>query len=310
MDGVSSAPSPPHNSSRPSPPRSSSNGTSRSVTATAEPRDHVELSEEAQAASQARSQAGLQATRLPHASTEERAGAAADAGTGASGHGTSAAPSGALQKDLQHIRDVANISDPLERNRAITQTYHDQSERMGRMLGGRVNWETMAQHASAEVRKGINGDDVPGAVKWALNRLPGGQNLMAHSKKELADGNKQVFQDIAPQYARFVDTFEGATHRDDARFQRFLDGMGPDQQLLKDGFRNYYNAMFENDPKQKDEDVLLGNLQISLRDQSLLQPYIAGAIPSLLRPYATSNLIHLDLPNQTLSVGQDVPPSR
>src|SRR5690349_430131 len=49
------------------------------------------------------------------------------------------------------IAQIGGMRDPVERNRLITDTYHDLSQQMGQLLGpdAGANWATWASHASS-----------------------------------------------------------------------------------------------------------------------------------------------------------------
>ncbi|RYZ34151.1 MAG: hypothetical protein EOO72_13360, partial [Myxococcaceae bacterium] len=206
--------------------------------------------------------------------------------------------------------DVANIAamqDPVARNLAITQGYHDLSNAMGTLLGKEnANWSTFATWASKQAGVSIRQEDMPkplvdalqggGAVGEAMSKvddvlrslglpsLPTGDLLKAGAdalngvSKAIADGNQFVFQEVGHEFARFVETFQGDTQLDPAKLQKYLDGFPPDKALLKDAFGNYAQAMFEKDPNKKAELMLLANNTVGLHEQTQLQSFVEKAL--------------------------------
>jgi hypothetical protein len=206
--------------------------------------------------------------------------------------------------------DVARISamtDPVARNLAITQGYHDLSNAMGTLLGKEnANWSTFATWASKQAGVSIRQEDMPrefvdllqggGAVGEAMSRvddllrklglpaMPTGDIIKAGAdalntvSKAIADGNQFVFQEVGHEFARFIETFQGDTKLDPARLQQYLDGFPPDKALLKDAFGNYARAMFEQAPNKKAELMLLANNTVGLHEQQQLQTFVEKAL--------------------------------
>ncbi|MCY1043063.1 hypothetical protein OV208_17210 [Corallococcus sp. bb12-1] len=207
------------------------------------------------------------------------------------------------------VANIASMTDPVARNLAITQGYHDLSDAMGTLLGKEnANWSTYATWASKQAGVSIRQEDMPkafvdilqggGAVGEAMSRvddllrnlglpaLPTGDLLKAGAdalnnvSKAIADGNQFVFQEVGHEFARFVETFQGDTQLDPAKLQKYLDGFPPDKALLKDAFGNYAQAMFEKDPNKKAELMLLANNTVGLHEQTQLQSYVEKALNS------------------------------
>ena len=208
--------------------------------------------------------------------------------------------------------DVAQISamtDPVERNLAITQGYHDLSDAMGTLVGKEnANWATFGTWASKQAGASIRQEDMPkvfvdalkaGGVmgeamskvddalrKLGLPTLPlgdiakAGSDALNNVSKAIADGNQLVFQEVGTEFARFVETFQGDTKPDPAKLQKYLDGFPQDKPLLKEAFGKYAEAMFEKDPNKKAELMLLANDTVGLHEQTQLQGYVEKALNS------------------------------
>lgn len=124
-------------------------------------------------------------------------------------------------------------------------------------------------------------------------------------------------------------------------------GPSPDggQGLLRSALTHYHNAMLTDDPDRKAELILLGNARIGLHEQVRLQPYIAGSLnapvrclvdtvggpaarlpevlqsamiegfirpaveklQALWREIATKEMMTIQLPDETLHLGSDLP---
>ncbi|RKH35527.1 hypothetical protein D7Y13_34175 [Corallococcus praedator] len=205
------------------------------------------------------------------------------------------------------VRTIAAMKDPVARNLAITQGYHDLSNAMGSLLGEEnTNWSTIASWASKQAGVSIRQEDMPkvfvdalkgggilgGALskaddllrKLGLPALPlgaiakAGTDALNATSQAVAGGNHFVFNDVGFEFARFVEAFQGDTGYDAAKVERFAASIPADKPLLREAFSHYAEAMFEKDPNKKAELVLLGNTQVGLHEQTQLQPYIEGAL--------------------------------
>lgn len=205
------------------------------------------------------------------------------------------------------VNAIADMKDPVARNYAITQGYHDLSEAVGQMLGKEnASWATFGTWASKQAGTSIRQEDLPkflmdaikasGPVGQALSKaddvlrklglpaLPlgdmvaGASGALNNVSKAIADGNQFVFKEVGSQFARFVDTFKDDTHYDQAKVDSFLAQIPADKPLLKEAFGTYAKAMFEQDPNKKAELMLLANDKIGLHEQTQLQPYVEKAL--------------------------------
>ena len=122
----------------------------------------------------------------------------------------------------------------------------------------------------------------------------------------VAEGNRRVYAEIAPPFARFIDWFGLAARPDPERLQAFLSDLRggpvtdrhadgrPGQDLLRAAFRNYYRARWTRgtgpaDVKERQEYTFLATAQVALHEQNHLQDAIARAMPSLSSPTVASS---------------------
>ncbi len=210
-----------------------------------------------------------------------------------------------LKADIDRI--VA-MEDPVARNHAITQGYHDVSNAVGELLGKEnANWATFGVWASNQAGKTIRKEDAPKLFVDMLNGHEGvskalegvnqalrsvglptlpdvgsllgrGDALMDTLSDAIADGNRMLFNDVGREFSNFVETFKGDTAYNPAKVEQYLSHFRPDQTVLKDAFANYALAQFEKNPEKKAELMLLANDQIGLHEQTQLQADVARAL--------------------------------
>ncbi|MCA9792568.1 MAG: hypothetical protein KC910_12265 [Candidatus Eremiobacteraeota bacterium] len=229
---------------------------------------------------------------------------------------------------------ILEVKDPVLRNVLVTQCYTDLAREFRTCLGSDsgVNWCAWASWASKHVGITIRQEDFPwlkpttaigvvaaaatGPVGLVAGLAAGALvEFMSHrSANAISDGNDEIFRRTARNYARFVEAFAGDTQPDPAKLQKFLDGVGPDgpsaeggYSLVKAGFKSYYKAKFESDPKKKQELTLLGNAQIVWDEQITAQADVVRALPWGTRGLVSRHHLTLPLPDKTLRLGQDVP---
>ncbi len=157
-------------------------------------------------------------------------------------------------------------------------------------------------------------------------------------------GNRKVFAEIAREFARFLRDFPEGAPRDEMAIDDFtavlVSGPPPDgQDLLKTAFRHLYEALYATG-KARIELLLMSNLYVGLHEQERLQPEILESldaaasasepikaalfnvtphaamvreIRTIARIVVTQKLMTLELPGETLRLGQDLaksyPPS-
>jgi hypothetical protein len=110
-----------------------------------------------------------------------------------------------------------------------------------------------------------------------------------HNSAAVARGNQKVFAEIGREFARFGAACLDDTSFEVARIEQFCAGLRPGdppdgQQLLRQAFGRYYQALFEAEPKARGELMLLANLEIGLHEQTRLQPDIVDALEAPLIP--------------------------
>lgn len=208
---------------------------------------------------------------------------------------------------IREIEAITNIQDPVLRNLAITQGYHDLTLGMNDVIGlTSVSWVGFATWASKTAGRFIRNEELPQAVRMALDRdyvrdsfgeqLAGvfidwaasEQNqyeeifaqffvaTLSDVSDAIAYGNLKVFAELAPLFSRAIRTFQ----KDKAFRQKTLDNFcshlrpgetlrdgDGGQDLLKQAFTAYYTARFETDPDAKAELVMLANCLTGLHEQ-------------------------------------------
>ncbi|MGE0494380.1 MAG: hypothetical protein AB7S38_34530 [Vulcanimicrobiota bacterium] len=237
-------------------------------------------------------------------------------------------------EDAERIEDIARQEEDLDtgsRNRQITEEYTRLGQEFDEVLGPGAgnNWLSYAAHASNAVGGGIRGEedvDLPGPINVDT---PG------QSREALADGNQEVFSEIAPHFQSFIDTFGDAEAKDPEAFQRWVDEQdfrrsdpeNQDHSPLEDAFRNYYDAKFETDVRKKQELTLNGNIyvaeheQIRLDDeidrafdphkQGGLTGFLSSAVDTVVPGDPVQDLansqVAFELDGQELKAGDDIP---
>jgi hypothetical protein len=215
---------------------------------------------------------------------------------------------------LGHVMDAMGLGKvnphDVAMNHHITKTYHDQSKELNKVLGkgSGANWATFASWASNRAGQAIQNHDDPGGrfgrdADQLLSKMGIDGPVKTWNKEynaessQAAKGNQKVFHDISPRIQKFIDTFKGTSKPDQKKWDKFAAGFhGHESDMLK-GFHNYYKAMFQHG-SDKAQSVTLGNLQLGLHEQKLLQPNISGAIPKGQGGSLT--------PGQTVRVGKQV----
>jgi len=129
----------------------------------------------------------------------------------------------------------------------------------------------------------------------------------------MLSGNRTVLEDIGGQTARFVTWFSDTAHPDSGSFAHFLEGFHPGkteeggQDLLRQAFTHYYRAARSADRTTKRQEAYFANCLAILHEHIRLQPYIAGALPWIVRRCVTIRLMRYDVGPLRLAVGEDVP---
>lgn len=207
------------------------------------------------------------------------------------------------------------MADPVLRNLRITQCYHELSRAFADRFGGGANWCTFATWASRQAGRSIRREDLARAVERSLGGVLAASDLVhavaaavralgaaatvdevrgrirdvidpaaaaQRSAAAVARGNLKVFREIGREFARYL-AETGAGAPDDEAFRRFLEplrsGDPPEgQRYLRQAFERYHRARSAPDAGERDELMLLGNLEIGFHEQTRLQPEIAEAV--------------------------------
>ena len=213
------------------------------------------------------------------------------------------------------VERIAAGTEPVLRNLQITQCYCELSAAFAARTGIVANWCTFATWASKQAGQTIRREDLKRTLEACLqqdvetremltligtlvNELAPAISLttiresiiaryLADTASKAADavsrGNKKVFEEIARQFALFLQTCCADTVSTPAHLEQFCSllrsGPPPEgQEYLRHAFRHYYAAFFEQDEKKKAELCLMANLEIGFHEQTRLQPEIAEAL--------------------------------
>ena len=254
------------------------------------------------------------------------------------------------------------------RNRRITLAYSDLSVRLADALahGGhrrQANWCTFSAWSSKTIGGWIEDDPevdpldpdwVPAWVseqltdvlRWVLTRDNGA------TYRALAAGNRFVFLEIGLAFALFLEAFDprrltGADEEAWARYWGRMEAVlaeqarldpswmlteNPPSTELELGLRQYFEALFTGDPKERAERVLAGNLLIGAYEQRRVDGYVSASLalftgpamrrlvcrrfdrawswrtwPSSLYASLMSQFMVLKLPDEVLTLGRPLP---
>jgi hypothetical protein len=254
------------------------------------------------------------------------------------------------------------------RNRRITLAYSDLSVRLADALayGGhrrQANWCTFSAWSSKTIGGWIEDDPeidpidpdwVPAwvteqltdALRWVLTRDNGA------TYRALAAGNRFVFLEIGLAFALFLEAFDprrltGADEQAWARYWGRMEAVlaeqarldpswmlteNPPSTELELGLRQYFEALFTGDPKERAERVLAGNLLIGAYEQRRVDGYVSASLalftgpamrrlvcrrfdrawswrtwPSSLYASLMSQFMVLKLPDEVLTLGRPLP---
>jgi hypothetical protein len=216
----------------------------------------------------------------------------------------------------EDVDRVAAIADPLIRNLAITQAYHDLSAATAARLGPAANWCTYATWASKQAGRTIRKEDLERGLDAARRSSPeiadatrdivteagrlgaslpsdlllgavwavvGPAAALDRASAAVARGNLRVFAEIGREFARFEVECGPDSAADPDSLGRFLEGLRPGeppdgQRYLREAFSCYRRARFEGDAVTRAQLVLLANLAIGFHEQTRLQPEIEAAL--------------------------------
>ncbi len=222
-------------------------------------------------------------------------------------------PTPAKSREAEAQRIVA-LSDPVLRNLCITQMYHELDTEMSLILGeSDVRWCAFATWASKTAGRFIRREEVPSLLETFLIHIDyhlqhvhsvgkelarvHGEARVGHGHvftaldrvidsitQDIAAGNLKVFAELAPIFARWIDTFGGAADVSQEAVHAFLATLRPGevqndgQDLLISAFSHYCDAITETDPAAKAQHLMLANAQVGYHEQIRLQDAIAGSL--------------------------------
>ena len=222
---------------------------------------------------------------------------------------------------LQEIEEIIAMKDPVLRNLRITLAYHDLEVALDDVLGEQnVRWCAYATWASKTAGRFVRREEVPALLRSCLDRvaphlrraeqvddelscLHAGarlgpscvlepiERIVQEITTSVGEGNLDVFQELAPLYAGWIEAHRGGAAPDRAALDRCLGRLrsGPVEQggqdLLLRAFTHYSDAILEPDLKRRAERILLANSQIGYHEQVRLQGSILGALNAPLSQY-------------------------
>jgi hypothetical protein len=223
---------------------------------------------------------------------------------------------------LDEIGRITEEANPVLRNLRITLCYHDLSAALARVVDpGNANWSTFATWASRTAGISIRDEELPRAVlallrdearlrprlgplyTWIYRHTAVKVDLPQQAREtirrvsqDVADGNRRVFAELAPLFARFVGVMASPAAGRGPRLQAFLADLRPGpsdrdgQDALRHAFSSYAAATGESDAATRAELVLLANCQIGLHEQTRLQDDIEGAMNAPVAAFVTDGL--------------------
>jgi hypothetical protein len=236
---------------------------------------------------------------------------------------TRTAPEPPVPPDVDEVRRIIGIRNPIIRNLEITHCYSLLAQAVAGRSGQGANWCTFATWASRQAGGTIRGEDLLDNLdrqlgaepellrplaslwRWLLRRgllqpdtRLGRMTAQLHTPFDAFErasaavgrGNAKVFEEIGLEFARYLEKCPEDAAPDSAEFQAFLEGLRPGdppdgQGYLRRAFVRYQQQRFETDPRSRTELIVLANLEIGLHEQTRLQPEIREALDA---PYATN----------------------
>jgi hypothetical protein len=230
--------------------------------------------------------------------------------------GSSPARASPAPPDVEEVRRITAIANPVLRNLEITHCYSRLAAAFAARSGHGANWCTFATWASRQAGGTVRGEDLLARLGPRLER----RSALLHPVRSLwrrllrrgllqpesrlgrltaqlhtpfdafelasdaiARGNLKVFAEIGLEFARYLRDVPADAPPDSPQLRRFLDGLRPGdppegQRYLRQAFARYERRRFEPAPKERVELVVLANLEIGLHEQTRLQPEIAEAL--------------------------------
>jgi hypothetical protein len=217
---------------------------------------------------------------------------------------------------VDDVARIAAITNPVIRNLEITLCYARLSSAFAARTHEGANWCTYATWASRQAGRTIRGEDLLdvlgrklGEHRWLLHpvttlwrrllrrglfhketrigrltsELHTPFDAFERASDAVARGNLKVFQEIAPEFARYLQACPLDAPPETPQFRLFLDrlrtGDPPNgQRFLRQAFARYDRCRHEPNPKLRAELAVLANLEVGLHEQTRLQPEIREAL--------------------------------
>src|SRR5215211_6863575 len=217
--------------------------------------------------------------------------------------------------DVEEIRRVTEVSNPVIRNLQITECYSRLAAGVVKRSRECSNWCTFATWASRQAGRTIRGEDLleglerelgrdaellhPFASLWRalvrrglfqpdtrlgrlIRELHTPFDAFELASDAVARGNRKVFAEIGLEFARYLHDCDADLRPGSADFAAFLDGLRPGeppegQRYLRQAFERYERARLERDPKRRAQLAVTANLEIGLHEQRRLDPEIREA---------------------------------
>jgi len=215
----------------------------------------------------------------------------------------------------EHIDEVLAIDDRVLRNYWVTLSYADFASAMTSLLApDTANWCTFGTWASRTVGANMRGEALP---RWLHDRvlMPDGlmgltssvresprwhhlrhvlndvtpehvmdvtRSLLGEMAINLSDGNTEVFAEITPPAAVFIEVFAGGSRAPGSRDRVLVSCEGAPEfdgvNRLHAGYSLYCDALEERDPVLRSQKILAGSLQLAIHEQNHLQPVIVSSM--------------------------------
>lgn len=211
----------------------------------------------------------------------------------------------------EEIAVIHGLTDDSTRNNEITLGYHQLAKRLGEFCQtDAVTWPAWATWTSKTIGVGIRWHEVRDLARlgverqrdqafdaWARARAPRYVAMGAMmrtlttftrlAERRLADGNRDVFYEIAMATTELMDAFEAeppddraiADHCAQVVSRAPADSLDPAPiELLREGLTAFARARSSADPSHRRELVLAGNICFAAYEQRRLQSVVAGAL--------------------------------
>jgi hypothetical protein len=217
--------------------------------------------------------------------------------------------------EVEEVRRIAALPDPVIRNLQITECYSRLAAAVAERHSG-ANWCTFATWASRQAGGTIRGEDLVDALQRELGRdgellhpidslwrallrrglfnresrfgrfvwgLHTPFDAFELASDAVARGNRKVFAEIGLEFARYLRDCDADLAPDAPAFAAFLAALRPGdppdgQRYLRQAFTRYQQQRLELEPGRRAQLVVLANLEIGLHEQTRLQPEIAEAL--------------------------------